>query len=44
MSPKAPQIMLPLSQLDPAPMTSELNDEVVDYEPEEVIDYVPGNK
>lgn len=43
-SPKASQIMLTLSQLDPATMTSELNDEVVDYEPEEVIDYVPGNK
>lgn len=41
-SPKASQIMLTLSQLDPATMTSELNDEVVDYEPEEVIDYVPG--
>ena len=43
-SPKASQIMLTLSKLDPATMTSELNDEVVDYEPEEVIDYVPGNK
>lgn len=41
-SPKASQIMLTLSQLDPATMTSELNDEVVDYEPEEAIDYVPG--
>ena len=41
-SPKASQIMLTLSKLDPATMTSELNDEVVDYEPEEVIDYVPG--
>lgn len=42
-SPTASQIMLALSQIDPATMTSELNDEVVDYAPEEeVIDYVPG--
>lgn len=44
-SPKASQIMLTLSKLDPATMTSELNDEVVEYDPnDEVIDYVPGNK
>ena len=44
-SPKASQIMLTLSKLDPATMTSELNDEVVEYNPnDEVIDYVPGNK
>ena len=38
--------MLSLSQLDPATMTSELNDEVVDYVPgggdDDVIDYTPG--
>ena len=44
-SPTASQIMLALSQIDPTTMTSELNDEVVNYAPEEeVIDYVPGNK
>ena len=32
-SPKASAIMLSLSKLDPATMTSELNDEVVDYVP-----------
>lgn len=42
-SPKASQIMLALSKIDPATMTSEINDEVVDYTPsEEIIDYVPG--
>ncbi|MDO4527598.1 MAG: hypothetical protein Q4C03_02290 [bacterium] len=43
-SPKASQIMLTLSGIDPATMTSELYDEVEDYTPsnEEVIDYVPG--
>jgi hypothetical protein len=45
-SPKASAIMLSLSQLDPATMTSELNDEVVDYVPgggdDDVIDYTPG--
>ena len=42
-SPKASQIMLTLSKIDPATMTSELNDEVEEYNPnDEVIDYVPG--
>lgn len=45
-SPKASAIMLSLSKLDPATMTSELNDEVVDYVPgggdDDVIDYTPG--
>lgn len=42
-SPKASQLMLALSKIDPATMTSELNDEVVEYDPnDEVIDYVPG--
>lgn len=42
-SPKASQVMLALSKIDPATMTSELNDEVEDYTPsEEIIDYVPG--
>lgn len=45
-SPKASAIMLSLSKLDPAAMTSELNDEVVDYVPgggdDDVIDYTPG--
>lgn len=47
-SPKASQIMLTLSGIDPATMTSELNDDVEDYTPgggdDEVIDYTPGNK
>lgn len=46
-SPKASKIMLTLSGIDPANMTSELNDEVIDYTPggdDEVIDYVPGKK
>lgn len=38
--------MLSLSKLDPATMTSELNNEVVDYVPgggdDDVIDYTPG--
>lgn len=43
-SQRASQIMLALSKIDPASMTSEVNDEVEDYTPnEEVIDYVPGN-
>lgn len=48
-SPKASQIMLTLSTIDPATMTSELSDDgVEDYTPggggnDEVIDYVPGN-
>lgn len=45
-SPKASAIMLSLSKLDPATMTSELKDEVVDYVPgggdDDVIDYTPG--
>lgn len=45
-SEKAKNIMLSLSKLDPATMTSELNDEVVDYVPgggdDDVIDYTPG--
>lgn len=45
-SPKASAIMLSLSKLGPATMTSELNDEVVDYVPgggeDDVIDYTPG--
>lgn len=45
-SPKASAIMLSLSKLDPATMTSELNNEVVDYVPgggdDDVIDYTPG--
>lgn len=45
-SPKASAIMLSLSKLDPATMTSGLNDEVVDYVPgggdDDVIDYTPG--
>lgn len=45
-SEKAKSMMLALSKLDPATMTSELNDEVVDYVPgggdDEVIDYIPG--
>ena len=40
--------MLALSKLDPATMTSELNDDVEEYTPgggdDEVIDYTPGNK
>ena len=47
-SPKASQIMLTLSGIDPATMASELNDDVEDYTPgggdDEVIDYTPGNK
>jgi hypothetical protein len=47
-SPKASQIMLTLSGIDPATMTSELNDDVEDYTPgggdDKVIDYTPGNK
>ena len=47
-SPKASQIMLTLSGIDPATMTSELNDDVEDYIPgggdDEVIDYTPGKK
>ena len=47
-SPKASQIMLTLSGIDPATMTSELNDDVEEYTPgggdDEVIDYTPGNK
>ena len=47
-SPKASQIMLTLSGIDPATMTSELNDDVENYTPgggdDEVIDYTPGNK
>lgn len=47
-SPKAAQIMLTLSGIDPATMTSELNDDVEDYIPgggdDEVIDYTPGKK
>ena len=45
-SPNASAIMLSLSKLDPATMTSELNEEVVDYVPgggdDDVIDYTPG--
>lgn len=45
-SEKAKNIMLSLSKLDPAAMTSELNNEVVDYVPgggdDDVIDYTPG--
>lgn len=47
-SPKASNLMLALSKIDPATMTSEINDdEVVDYTPnssneEEIIDYTPG--
>lgn len=45
-SPKASQIMLTLSSIDPATMTSEVNNsDVEDYVPsgsEEVIDYIPG--
>ena len=44
-SPRASQIMLTLSGIDPATMTSELSDDVEDYTPggedNEVIDYVP---
>ena len=44
-SPRASQIMLILSGIDPATMTSELSDDVEDYTPggedNEVIDYVP---
>ena len=47
-SPKASQIMLTLSGIDPATMRSELNDDVEEYTPgggdNEVIDYTPGNK
>ena len=47
-SPKASQIMLTLSGIDPATMASELNDDVEEYTPgggdDEVIDYTPGNK
>ena len=47
-SPKASQIMLTLSGIDPATMTSELNNDVEEYTPgggdDEVIDYTPGNK
>lgn len=47
-SPKASAIMKSLSGLDPATMTSELNDDVEEYTPgggdDEVIDYIPGNK
>ena len=52
-SAKASQIMLTLSGIDPATMTSELNEEeeVEEYTPggsgsgdDEVIDYTPGNK
>lgn len=46
-SPKASQIMIALSGIDPATMVSELSDDVEDYIPEdddEVIDYTPGNK
>ncbi len=46
-SPRASSIMLSLSKLDPANMTSTVNDDVEDYTPsggdDEVIDYVPGN-
>ncbi len=46
---KAKEIMLTLSEIDPATMTSELNDEeeVEEYTPnenEEIIDYIPGKK
>ncbi|MBQ8874688.1 MAG: hypothetical protein IJY60_05200 [Bacteroides sp.] len=48
-SPKASQIMLTLSSIDPANMTSEVNDDVEDYVPnnggdDDMIDYVPGKK
>lgn len=47
-SPKASQIMLTLSGIDPATMTSELNDDVEEYTPgggdDEVIEYTPGKK
>ena len=46
-SPKASQIMIALSGIDPATMVSELSDDVEDYIPggdDEVIDYTPGNK
>lgn len=47
-SPGASQIMLTLSGIDPATMTSKLNDDVENYTPsggdDEVIDYTPGNK
>lgn len=47
-SSKASQIMLTLSGIDPATMTSELNDDVEECTPgggdDEVIDYTPGNK
>lgn len=45
-SAKARAIMLALSKLDPATMTSEItDDEIIDYDPsndDDVIDYVPG--
>ena len=45
-SPKASQIMLILSSLDPATMTSELNDDVEEYTPgggdDDVEEYTPG--
>lgn len=47
-SDKARAQMLALSKLDPATMTSELNDDVEEYTPgggdDEVIDYTPGKK
>ena len=41
--------MLTLSSIDPANMTSEVNDDVEDYVPnnggdDDMIDYVPGKK
>lgn len=43
-SPRAKSIMLTLSKLDPATMTSEIaDDDIIDYDPDDdVIDYVPG--
>lgn len=47
-SPKASQIMLTLSGIDPATFTSKLNDDVEEYTPgggdDEVINYTPGKK
>lgn len=45
-SPKASSIMLALSKIDPATMTSAVNDDVIDYSPDdgEIIDYVPSKQ
>lgn len=44
--PKASSIMLALSKIDPATMTSAVNDDVIDYSPDdgEIIDYVPSKQ